>query len=307
MQHKKENNMVKRASKTLDRWETIGPNTLPYRIFKEYYNDVLSMITTFESTKGYAYNQLGISGAKWEDRAYDYGLSKENRIITVRGWSEREEEFGNWVRLGLLVSFCSFFENYIATAIRECLDSDPGILISASHAIDGIARMKAGVSHNSETIEKLLTSCTKGDWNSRIAHLTSLFGTLPVVFSSSIADLEAIRKMRNEYAHAFGRDIASSQDYFNIQKIPISRISVGRFNRFRTIINKIVQEFDKQINSNHIGCFEALLQYHEMHGSIQGLTLLARIEKLKASLYIDRHIGLPKAKCEEIIKYYESI
>lgn len=299
--------MAKKVVKILDRWETLGPNTLPYRIFKEYLNDVFRLITTFESTKGYAYQQLGVSGALWTDKAIKYGLTKENHSITVKEWSNNEDEFGNWVRLGLLVSLCSFFENYLATIIRECLDSDPGILISTPHAVDGIVRMKSGVSHSSDTIEKVLTNCTKGDWNSRIAHLTELFGTLPPIFTKSISELEAIRKMRNDYAHAFGRDIASSQDYFNITKIPISRISITRFNKFRTIIAKIVQEFDKQINTNHIGYFEALLQYHLVYDSMKDDTFGKQVEKLKSLLCVERHLIISKAKCREVIKYYESL
>ena len=34
-----------------DRWTPINPHTLPYRIYKSYYNDLMGLVTSFESAK----------------------------------------------------------------------------------------------------------------------------------------------------------------------------------------------------------------------------------------------------------------
>ena len=290
-----------------DRWIPIYPHTLPYRIYKSYDNDLMSLITSFESAKGYTYSHLKKDGAHWTSKAYDFGLMQEDRPRTVKEWSINYEEFANWVRLSLLLSSCSHLENYIAAIVKECIESDPGILIGTAHAIDGLIYKKGGMSLRKEDIESKVMACTKGDWQSRIGNLERLFGSLPASLTSSISDLEAIRKIRNDLAHAFGRDISESQDYFRVHKAPIHRLKKERFNKYRTLINKIVKELDVQLNNNHVGNYELVLHYHKIYPLISNLDRGYKVEELKKSLQTVQNTSCSKAKCRGIVLYYEGL
>lgn len=290
-----------------DRWTPLCPHSLPYRLYKSYDNDLMGMITSFESAKGYTYSHLYKDGAVWDSKAYDYGLMKDNQTRTVREWSENYEEFANWLRLSLLLSSCSYFENYISAIVKECIDSDPGLLISAPHVIDGIKYKKHGISLRNDEVELKIISCTKGTWQSRIENLSRLFGRLPESMVNSISELESIRIIRNDLAHAFGRDIKESQDYFRAIKSPIRRLSVKRFNKFHTLLNQIVQDFDFQVNQNHIGNYELILQYHNLYDSIKDLGKGYKVQELKKSLLLEKNTGCSKEFCRGVIVYYEHL
>ena len=131
---------------TFDRWVPRYPHSLPYRIFKCYDNDLMGMVTSFESAKGYVYKHLASDGAVWGSIARDYGLMLDNNIRTIKEWSNNYNEFENWLRLSWLMSLCSCFETYLACIIKECIESAPGLLIAVPHAIDGIYYKKKGIS-----------------------------------------------------------------------------------------------------------------------------------------------------------------
>ncbi len=290
-----------------DRWTPIYPHTIPYRLYKSYDNDLMAMITSFESAKGYTYSHLSNDGAVWESKASDYGLIKNNQTRTIREWVDNYEEFANWIRLSLLLSSCSYLENYLSAIVRECIESDPGIIIGTPHVIDGIKCKKHNIYLRNEEVESKIISCTKGTWQSRIENLSRLFGTLPESLVNSISDLEAIRMMRNDLAHAFGRDIKESNDYFKVIKSPIRRLSIRRFNKFRTLLNRIVQDFDSLVNRNHIGNYEFLLQYHNIYDTIKDLDKGYQVLELKKSLLLDKNTGCSKEFCRGIIVYYKEL
>ena len=290
-----------------DRWTPINPHTLPYRIYKSYYNDLMGLVTSFESAKGYTYTHLKKDGALWNSNAHEFGILRDNKTKTIKNWSDNYKEFGNWVRLSLLLSSCSYLENYITAIVKECIDSDPGILIKSPHVSDGVKHQKYGLILQKETIESKVIACTKGTWQSRIDNLERLFGYLPISLKSSISELEAIRTIRNDLAHAFGRDIAESQDYLKVQKSPIRRLQTDRFNTFRTLINNIIKDLDAQLNKNHIGNYELLLHYHNIYDSIVDLDKGRRMEELKKSLCINQNTNCSKELCRGIISYYEAL
>lgn len=84
------------------------------------------------------------NGATWETPAYNYGLTNNNKLVTVKQWVENSKKFANWMRLSLLMSMCSNVETYMASIIRETIESDPGIIMGGTHLIDGIKLLKSG-------------------------------------------------------------------------------------------------------------------------------------------------------------------
>lgn len=291
---------------SFDRWSSPYPHSLPYRIFKESDNEVRSLVISYESSFSFICSNLRKLGATWESPAFDYGLAENNKVLTVKQWVNNSKEFANWMRLSLLMSMCSNVEIYMASIIRESIESDPGIIMGASHQIDGIKLLKSGNKVDENVIADHIKKCTKDTWSSRLCHIEKLFGAMPII-ANNIKQLEDIRNLRNAVGHAFGRNIEKSQQYYRIEIEPIERISVKRYNKYITLLYDIVQEFDKIVTGNHIGCFEIILQYHKMYESIKDLDKGYQVNELKATLKIDKNTGVSKELCRGVYLYYNNL
>ena len=291
---------------SFDRWSSPYPHSLPYRIFKESDNEVRSLVFSYESSFSFICSNLRKLGATWESPAFDYGLAENNKVLTVKQWVNNSKEFANWMRLSLLMSMCSNVEIYMASIIRESIESDPGIIMGASHQIDGIKLLKSGNKVDENVIADHIKKCTKDTWSSRLCHIEKLFGAMPII-ANNIKQLEDIRNLRNAVGHAFGRNIEKSQQYYRIEIEPIERISVKRYNKYITLLYDIVQEFDKIVTGNHIGCFEIILQYHKMYESIKDLDKGYQVNELKATLKIDKNTGVSKELCRGVYLYYNNL
>lgn len=125
---------------------------------------------------------------------------------TVSNWLEARKELENWLRLAALVSASSYLEVYLTQIIRSALMSDPLCRFGATRKLDGAVLLKAGkeLPYSDE-----LETITKGEWNSRLAAFVRIFGGVSAVMRSHISTLEKIRKIRNEFAHGFGRELGS--------------------------------------------------------------------------------------------------
>ena len=208
---------------SFDRWSSPYPHSLPYRIFKESDNEVRSLVISYESSFSFICSNLRKLGATWESPAFDYGLAENNKVLTVKQWVNNSKDFANWMRLSLLMSMCSNVEIYMASIIRESIESDPGIIMGASHQIDGIKLLKSGNKVDENVIADHIKKCTKDTWSSRLCHIEKLFGTMPII-ANNIKQLEDIRNLRNAVGHAFGRNIEKSQQYYRIEIEPIESI-----------------------------------------------------------------------------------
>lgn len=301
--------MSKWKNLIFNRWTPIYEHSLPYRVFKAYNEEIFSYITNFERNNGYIYSHLKKDGARWGSRAFDFGLTESDKTQTVKEWSNKNNEYRNWARLSFLMSCCSFFENYLASIIKEVIESDSGILIGFPHSVDGIQLIKHNGRLSKESIETVIINCTKGEWQSRLTYLNRLSNNIPQILNDSISELEMMRKLRNVFGHAFGRDIQSSQYYFSPTIPAINRLSIRRFNAFHHLIRAIVRELDKAFMSNHIGNFEPLLQFHTIYPSIQNLDKGEQMVRFKAALYRERSImhGANKKFCRALIDYYNKL
>lgn len=291
---------------TFDRWSSPYPHSLPYRIFKVSDNEVRSLVISYESSFSFVCSNLSKTGATWNSPAHDFGLTQSNKVLTVRQWVKNSKEFANWMRLSLLMSMCSNVETYMASIIRESIESDPGIIMGISHLIDGIKLLKSGNNVDENVIADHIKKCTKDSWSSRLCSIEKLFGAMPVI-ANNIKHLEDIRKLRNTVGHAFGRNIEKSQQYNRIEIDPIERLSVNRYNKYITLLFDIVQEFDKIVTRNHIGCFEIILQYHKMYESIKHLDKGYQVNELKEKLTIEKNTGVSKKLCRGVYLYYKNL
>ena len=291
----------------LDRWKPLNKNSWPYRIYKKYDTELHRMIASYVSASKYTYSHLKNDGATFSDKACKYFPFVPNERLSLKNWSDDFNLFYNWIFLNSLMAISSYFETYLASIIKESIESDPGLLLGCTQSIDGIKLLKYGHSLRNNDIESVIVNCTKGDWNSRISHMRTLFGSVPTIMDENISKLERIRKMRNEIAHAFGRDIDKARDYTNIVVSPMHTIPSKRFYEYSILIGNIVQQVDIQLVANNIGNFEPLYHFHNLYPQIKDKN---KGEKL---VILKKHIGrndinlFSKDDCRRLIMYYENL
>ena len=97
---------------------------------------------------------------------------------TVSEWLDAREELENWLRLSALVSAASYFEAYLRQIIRSALMSDPLCSFGASKVLDGTILLKAG---KELPYDHQIDEITRGEWNSRLAAFTRIFGESPAI------------------------------------------------------------------------------------------------------------------------------
>lgn len=288
------------------RWKPINDHSLPYRVFIKFDNELFSLITSLESGKGYIFRHLTADGATYESDAFHYGLTQGGYALNVRNWADKYNYFRNWARLSLLMSCNSYMENYFACIIKEAIESNPGLLIATPRLVDGILYRKKDIHLHSDDVETIVTSCTKGVWSSRIAALKRLFGAVTPLLESNVASLDAIRKIRNDFGHAFGRDIEASKNYYNTTKSPMQNLTIERFNKYHTLIKKMVREFDIYVKGEHIGNYEELYQLSLIYNRIKDLAECTRAEHVKTALY-NAGIRAKRGFCRDMVTYYEAL
>lgn len=290
------------------RWTPWEKFSWPYNIFMQYEQELKRMIISFTSASKYTYSHLKGDGAVWEDPAYKHLYTHKNRTLTIEEWSDTFNGFSNWTRLNCLMGLCAYFETYIAAIVRQCVESDPGILIKSPNSVDGVKLIKQGVSLDAEMMKTLETNCTKGDWQSRINALQKLFPYFPSEFLDNISDLEKIRIMRNKVGHAFGRDIDESRNYAVTQIQPMEKLTVQRFMKWQYLIRDLACKLDIMAMKQHIGNFQPLLHCHEQQNVLLQLpNKQARMKSLKSSLSTQTRFTLPEDFCYWVLTYYENI
>lgn len=177
---------------------------------------------------------------------------------TVAQWLTARSELENWLRLGALASASSYLEIYFGQVIRSALMSAPLCKLgSSSRTLDGITLLKQGIEL---PYEHEIRSVTKGEWSQRSKAFCSIFGDVPSELTTHLITLEKIRKIRNSFAHGFGRelDIPSPIDFIGKS----SRLSQPKFIKYMGVISKTAAAIDKYLLHGFIGNFEIIYFYH---------------------------------------------
>ena len=205
------------------------------------------------------------------------------------------------------------FETYLVSIITLALESDIGVKYGMSKKLDGIKAIKSGVRLD---FTSEIVSCTKGDWNSRLASMQSIFGKEPDILRQNIKDLERIRKIRNNVAHSFGRDIQEAHEVHKLQRLPSEKLHCKQLLKYWNIIDECVREIDEIMFQQHIGEYQILCFYHDVQKEILSeLNQNQHSTGNKARLFRKKYGKADKngmqtlgAKfCKELIEYYDSI
>ena len=222
---------------------------------------------------------------------------------SLNAFSNHLKEFDNWTRLNTLVAVLSYFETYLSSVVSLSIESDLGLLYSIPKKIDGIMILK----HNGDNQYSFFDKSeliTKGTWDKRISYYREIFGTAPAILTSSVTELEKMRKLRNNVAHAFGRSIEETRARDTFEILPIERLSEKRLQKYMEIIRKISKAIDNHLFKTHIGEFEIAYYYHKNHSSLttnnKAMELKAKINSLNVK---QRDLTF----CKELIDYYSKI
>jgi hypothetical protein len=293
-----------------ERWKAIDRSTWPFQVFQRYENELHRIYLSHVAANRTLYKYLGAAQAEWADNVEKH-LSFENGhgadiFESLKDWSGSFNEFANWVRLSAVVAVTSNLETYLAAAVRLAIDSDPGVLIGAPRAVDGVSFLKRQTL--SLDVESRVESCTKGDWSSRVAAYAAVFGTVPPILTTKLSDLDAMRILRNKVGHAFGRDITQARMHGVKEMIPIERISADRLARFRRIAWAAAKSIDRHLLASHVGEYQCIRFYHNLVPALP-----AHVHPNQRAILFKKKIGQFKAQprgkeyCYGLVNYYEAL
>lgn len=296
--------------KKFSRWIPNEKSTWVFQIFQKYNDELEKNLEAFYPATKKIYSTLKKDSAKWNDAVsnhFEIDIKKKEVFNDLKDWSNSFNQFDNWVNLNTIMAISANFETYFASVISLSLQSNPGVLFGVSKMIDGVSILKNGKSSKLD-FESQITSCTKGDWSSRISAFEKIYGFVPDILTRNISSLEQIRKLRNKVGHSFGRDIEEARDHTIKKIIPTENISRERTLKYQKLLWSTAKSIDVYLLENHIGTFQALNFYHlhfgemrkDVHPSIRAVDI-----KKKAG-----RTGVQSANKQfykDLVNYYESL
>lgn len=294
-----------------ERWESKFPHSWAYNVFNKHYDEMQKMYITFKNAHKYTYTTLGGSKASWSDypsKHFKFKNPKEFwNFKDLKEWSNSFNDLENWMNLNTLVAISSNLEIYLSSIIPLAIESDVGILYGTPHRIDGIEIVKYGNRDKFDFTDKVI-SCTKGNWQSRTNSYKSIFGTLPSVLEKNISELDKIRNIRNDVAHAFGRDIEESRRRMEVTTLPILKLSDKRLNEIFILTKEIAKVVDEHLLNAHIGEYQMLLYYHELYPSLNKKCHSSERARTFRKIY-GGHLNFPAGRkfTRGLVEYYENI
>jgi hypothetical protein len=289
-----------------DRWKSKSGTTWAFKLFKEHHTILNSMYWSYIPVRSCAdYMYRNNSDAQTTQELFHASGEDAHRINdNLKGWRENLKEFDNWTRLNALVALLSYFEVYLSSVVSLAIESDPGLMFNTSRVIDGITILKRKAEkdysfyHISETI-------TKGEWKQRKTAYEKTFGNVPKILADSVTELDHMRVIRNNIAHAFGRDIKKAQARGIFKALEIERLSLKRLKRYLELVGGIAKAVDNHLVSNHIGDYDAIFYYHQIKQELPPLSKAVTLRKKLNSIGINSTCN--EDYCTELISYYDSI
>lgn len=282
-----------------NRWYPCRPLSWPCKVYIRHREEHRRMIWSFHCSSKYTFKMLGQTGALRTDLAKTH-FATTSMLVTVQQWQDDFKQFSNWTNLNQLLAQAAYFETYIASILRLVFDSDPGLIVGASHHIDGVRQLKFGAVIDNKITEMHLINCTKGTWQSRISAIHGLFGHTFDSLMNYCGDLEKLREIRNDVGHAFGRSISSSQNYGSPSIQPMTKVSEKMVTKYFRIINEIVREMDLYLMMNHIGNYQ---EFHYLHNKY-AKSALPDENTYKTDLTAHAHEVYSLQFCKWVISYY---
>ncbi|WP_367769165.1 hypothetical protein AB3G33_10655 [Flavobacterium sp. WC2421] len=288
------------------RWESEDEYTHAFRIFNSHHTYMNSLYWSHvpASTFVQATYRKNANSGQTTNQVFNLSGPDSNRVAqSLEDYSKHLKEFDNWVRLNTLVSVLGYFEIYLGSIISLSVESDPGILFSITRKIDGVSVLKHSTSEQYSFYEKS-DEITKGEWSTRVANYGKIFGLIPIDLGKNITALDKMRKIRNNVAHAFGRDINLSRARSTWKMLEIERLSEDRLKRYMEIIRKVARGIDAHLLEKHIGSYEML---HFYHTNIKNFDPSKNLFDFKVEINSLNVKNKGITYCKDLVSYYNSI
>lgn len=294
-----------------ERWNPKAETSWAWRVYKKHNIEFQRMYTSFDTGKKYTYRNLGKNGAQKSDDIckhleFEYPWEFKN-FRDLDDWTSAFNDLENWMNLNALVAILSNLETYIATIVPLALESDVGVLYGVPRRIDGIEILKHG-KDKPFNFEDIVLSCTKGAWGSRILAYERAFGRVPKFLKDHVSELDLMRNLRNNVAHAFGREISSSRISGQIKTLPILRLSRAKLLKYQAIVWNATKSIDNHLYNIHIGEYQSLIFYHELYPSLNH-----NVHQSMRAIELRKKIGQfgvesqGREFCKGLVAYYEAI
>lgn len=293
---------------SFNRWQSKDKYSYAFRIFSKYHTYMNSLYWAHVPASNHTQSTYRLAKKEDTERTTHsvYNLSGKNAFRVTKSldaFSEHLNEFDNWTRLNTLVAVLSYFETYLSSVVSLAIESDLGLLYSVSKRIDGVMILKYNTQNNYSFIDKS-AEITKGTWSQRISNYKKTFNSVPESLKENEAALEKMRKLRNNVAHAFGRDIDETRARETTDILPIERLSEERLQKYMEIIRIVSKDIDKQLLSNHIGDYELIHYYHTQKSNVNEQNKVQQFKAMINSLYIENK---NHDYCKRLIEYYNEL
>lgn len=293
-----------------DRWNTRYESSWAWSIFKQHNHEFLKMFRAFDNSYKYTFSNLKEHNAKLTDPInihFKFPPEQDtNKCLNLEEWVDSYNQFENWTNLNALVSLLSTLEIYMATIIPLAVESDIGVLYGIPHSMDGITILK----HNKKKphgLEEIVTNCTKGTWDSRVNAYKKIFDTAPIELEKNISELDKMRCLRNDIAHAFGRNIESARDQNTISIQPSKKLKREKLLKYQRIIWETAKSIDDHLYPTHVGEYLNLLFFHKLYADLD-----PNLHPNQKAVIFKKEIGkfgrvIGKKFCFGLVAYYESL
>jgi len=287
------------------RWQSFSGSTFSHRLFKRHHDEINSLYWSHMLASKRTLDVVKKTDKRLRPTTVFAVPRKHMKRIapTLEQWEKDFKDFNNWVRLSASVAINSYMEIYLRNISALAIESNPGIIIGAPRAIDGVRLLKSRPGYN---YSEYAVHFTKGDWNTRLQHYERLFGEAPPTFKEYVKELNELRKMRNGVGHSFGRSTDEYDTVLQTEPKPMMRLSEERFLFWLRMADEVTEAIDEHLKSHHIGQYERLYYYHYWLSRNEESRSPLDAEALRRSLEEDTGETIDVETCRALIEYYEN-
>ena len=300
---------------SFSRWKSQEYRSWQFEIFKKYNKELTHMLISFNASQAYTYKHLTASGATFGLNADDYFTFKDSRHIgtfkTIKDWSDTHNELSSWIYLNALIALTSNFELYLSSIIKLSLDSDPGVIFGASQSIDGAYIKKYG--KKKIDYDRYVRPCVTGEWDKRRMNFEKTFDCEIPIIRKNIKQLEKLRQVRNDIAHAFGRNLRITKNHEKVEAYKLPKMTYKKLIKYQSMMFKIVEHLDNYLLKNHIGQYQLILHYYNwkiknrMTSKFNNTQIQFFSIQFRKDLGQYRKIATQKKFAKDLVTYYENI
>lgn len=289
--------------KTFDRWSSLDPNTLAFRVFKKHHSEINDFIWSFVPLYNYGSHivRKDLSNKNIHELFHVSGTNARRVYEDRNTWKKQISNFEKWTNVNALISILSYFEVYLKRICTTALLSDPGVLISASRSVDGIKLIKN--KSNPKSSDHIL-QILKGTWPDRAKNFKNLFSEIPSEISENLLTLDKMRMIRNRAAHSFGRLTDKNIFVERSEDKAHDRVKLNELQEYMSIIEKVAIAIDRQLLKNNIGEFESLFLLHNNFSEFTGFN---DTKARSFSHFLNKdYVGNTRSRrfCLELVNHY---